>query len=202
MGYTCWRRGCPMRMKFFGDSFDIVKKQMLAWLGTGGRWAVQPMFTEQVVGDDAQAFARFLGAQLLNSGVFTRNVDRGSFLGTGDRPWNVFFDPDTGIAKSAKSANFLRSPQSYLLIAELVQLAHERPEFLTLVFDKSVPRGSERKAEEEKLDAFRKEGVAGLAYIGQAPFVALSCNPNNIQVAARSLVTQSKLPQDRIIVSE
>ena len=191
-----------MRMKFFGDSFDIVKKQMLAWLGTGGRWAVQPMFTEQVVGDDAQAYARFLGAQLLNSGVFTRKVDRSSFLSTPNWHWDVFFDPDTGIAKDSKSAKFPQSPQNYLLIEELVQIVRERPEFLTLVFDKSVPRGSERNAEEAKLEAFKAEGIAGFAYIGQAPFVALSCNPNNIQVAAMSLVTQSKLPQDRIIVSE
>ncbi len=189
-------------MKFFGDSFDIVKKQMLAWLGTGGQWAVQPMFTEQVTSEDAQAYSLFLGARLLNSNAFTRDADRSAFLSTGHWHWNTFFDPDTGIAKNAKFAKFRQSPQDYLSIVELVQLTHERPEFLTLVFDKSVPRGSERVAVEKKLVAFKKEGVAGLAYIAQAPFVALSCNPNNIQVAARSLVTQSKLPQDRVIVSE
>ena len=191
-----------MRMEFFGDSFDIVKKQMLTWVGTGKKWAVQPMFTKQVSNEDAHAYAAFLGAQVLSSGVFARNVDRSSFLSTPNWHWDVFFDPDTGIAKDSKSAKFPQSPQNYLLIEELVQIVRERPDFLTLVFDKSVSRGREREAEEEKLEAFKAEGIAGFAYIGQAPFLALSCNSNNIIVSASSLVSHSKLPQDRVIVSK
>lgn len=190
-----------MRMEYFGDSFDIVKKQVLAWLSTGKKWAVQPMFTEQVTSEDAQAYAAFLGVTMLNTSVFSGNVNRSSFLSTGNWHWDVFFDPDTGIANSPKRVGFRKSPQSYLLLNELVQLVRQRPEFLTLVFDKSVSRGSELEAEEEKLAAFRSEGISGFAYIGQAPFVALSCNPNNIEVTARSLVTPARLPQGRVIVS-
>jgi hypothetical protein len=35
-----------MKLQYFSDSYDIVKKSLIAWLA--GNWAVHPMFTEQV----------------------------------------------------------------------------------------------------------------------------------------------------------
>jgi hypothetical protein len=38
-----------MKLRYFGDSYDIVKKSMLAWLSPFGKWQTHPMFTEVVV---------------------------------------------------------------------------------------------------------------------------------------------------------
>jgi hypothetical protein len=46
-----------MHLKFFGDSFDVVKQAMLRSLSTLGPWATHPMFTEQVSGPEARDFA-------------------------------------------------------------------------------------------------------------------------------------------------
>jgi len=37
-----------MRMRYFGDSYDIVKQSLLRWLRPLGEWSVHPMFTEPV----------------------------------------------------------------------------------------------------------------------------------------------------------
>ena len=54
-----------MRMKFFGDSYDIVKQGLLRWLNAVGDWTVHPMFTAAVSDDDANSVARFLGVKIL-----------------------------------------------------------------------------------------------------------------------------------------
>ena len=56
----------PMKFKYFGDSYDIVKKSLISWLSEFGGWRAHPMFTESVTFDQSALFARFLGAELVS----------------------------------------------------------------------------------------------------------------------------------------
>jgi len=50
-----------MHPQHFGDSYDIVKQSLLAWLSADlGPWSAHPMFTDKVDDERATAFARFL----------------------------------------------------------------------------------------------------------------------------------------------
>src|SRR5256885_554181 len=86
-----------MNLQFFGDSYDIVKKSVIAWLGDFGRWSAHPMFTETVPTKDAQRFARFLGADLLSVTPLSPRTNRQSYFLLSHRVGNLFLDPDTGV---------------------------------------------------------------------------------------------------------
>jgi len=47
-----------MRMRYFGDSYDIVKQSLLRWLQSFGPWSVLPMFTEPVSDEEASKRSR------------------------------------------------------------------------------------------------------------------------------------------------
>ena len=47
-----------MRLEFFGDSYDIVKRALIQWLAPLGQWYVQPLFTDDVSPHQATAFGR------------------------------------------------------------------------------------------------------------------------------------------------
>jgi len=54
-----------MKLKFFGDSYDILKKSFIASLGEFGEWSTHPMFTEQVSEEQAEAFAQLLNTTVI-----------------------------------------------------------------------------------------------------------------------------------------
>ena len=54
-----------MDIKHFGDAQDLVKQSFLQWLENCGKWAVDPMFSHEVQTEDAKAFSKFLGVELV-----------------------------------------------------------------------------------------------------------------------------------------
>ena len=193
-----------MRMEHFGDAHDIVKQQLLGWLGASSHpWAVQPMFSESVSSESVRAYKRFLARsiRILNAGDFSRCSDRVDFLSRPDWKGSGFFDPDTGVPINQRARGPRESPEKYLFLEELVLLVKERPGKLTMVFDQSVPRGRERQAEEEKLSVLHDAGILGMAYIAQAPFLVLSCVATPLLVAKGALLSNSRLPESRILMS-
>jgi hypothetical protein len=86
-----------MRMRYFGDSHDIVKQSLLRWLRPFGEWSVHPMFTEPVSASDVSVFERFLGAKVISTDVLTNNTDRSAYFSGACSCGNLFLDPDTGI---------------------------------------------------------------------------------------------------------
>ncbi len=61
--------------KHFGDSYDIVKKALLAWLSSLGPWSVHPMFTHKVNEAEAEQFSDFLGVRLVSSETLLTGTD-------------------------------------------------------------------------------------------------------------------------------
>ncbi len=86
-----------MRMKYFGDSYDIVKQSLIGWLGDFGSWAVHPMLTEEATEKQIVAFESFLGARVISREILTENTKRDLYLSCGADYENLFLDPDTGL---------------------------------------------------------------------------------------------------------
>lgn len=186
-----------MKLQFFGDSYDIVKKSMIAWLAEFGSWSAHPMFTEQVTSDKAASFSRFLGVCLVSNEPLTPVTDRAEYFVACKGAGNLFLDPDTGVrlspCRGTKSVNYVFGP-------ELIALSHARPKALTLVFDQSFSRGSQDKNIQEKLAFFLSRGIHGFAYSSHAPFLLLS---GDLELAGRArelLIQVSGLPASRLVV--
>jgi hypothetical protein len=100
-----------MKLQFFGDSYDIVKKSLIAWLAEFGPWTTHPMFTEPFKRQDANAFSLMLGSRLLSEEVLTPQTDRDQYFSACRTAGNLFLDPDTGVCleprRDKKSINYV-----------------------------------------------------------------------------------------------
>jgi hypothetical protein len=186
-----------MRLKYFGDSYDIVKHSLLRWLAPCGPWAAHPMFTESVSADAAAAFSRLLGVRLISDQVLTPQTDRDAYFAAarGCRD-HLFLDPNTGVRPEVTGG---ADAPSYLFGRELVSIACARPDALTLVFDQCLPRGGERQRLEEKLSGFASQGLHGVAYVSHACFLLVARDRGLLEEAFGVLRRESGLPSSRFI---
>jgi hypothetical protein len=185
-----------MKLTFFGNSYDIVKKSLIGWLGEFGDWSAHPMFTERVTLAEATAYSRFLGTSLLSAETITPETDRGEYFSSCRTAGNLFLDPDTGIRLVPRGGS---TAVNYVFGSELLELSHARPGALTLVFDKSYSRGRQAPDPQEKLRFFASHWVHGFAYSSHAAFLLLSCDAKLIEQARKRLVEISGLPASRLV---
>lgn len=185
-----------MRMKYFGDSYDIVKQSLIGWLKDFGNWSVHPMLTEGADETEIAAFESFLEARVISREILTKNTNRDLYLSCGACCGNLFLDPDTGLRSQSQAR---RSPE-YLFVEELVRLSEKRPRALTLVFDQSLTRGKERDGMKNKLRSLRAEGVHAFAYVSHACFILGGHDESLVQRAFGEVVAKSRLPAHRLIV--
>lgn len=183
-----------MRMQFFGDSYDVVKKFLLQSVSPGAEWAAFPMFSHDVTAEEVSAFERFLGVRVVSSESLTESTNRAQHLATLAGHSHIFLDPDTGIKLKFTRADSVK----YVFGSELTVLCKQVPERLLLVFDQSVPRGGEKKAMERKLAHFKSEGISGFAYLSHACFVVLSASESTC-VRARANLLAAGLPSSRFV---
>ncbi|MDP2824367.1 MAG: hypothetical protein Q8O52_17015 [Sulfuritalea sp.] len=185
-----------MHMRYFGDSYDIVKLSLINWLRHLGDWSVHPMLTESATADEIAAFERFLGAHVVSSDVLTTTTHRLSYLTCATECDHLFLDPDTGL--KMKSTMSAKAPE-YLFASEFDYLIKSRPSSLTLLFDQSLQRGDERGSLEKKLNALRAGGVHCFAYVSHACFIVGGSNQNLVGKAQSDVMEKSKLPQSRFL---
>lgn len=186
-----------MHLKHFGDSYDIVKKSLLGWLGEFGPWVAHPMFTHPVSEVDAAAFSTFLGIPLVSTEVLSVESDRRSYLEACGECRSVFLDPDTGVRLQRTTRK--RSPE-FVFADELVAIAVAHPQGLVLTFDQSLARGSESRQIRVKLTHFAERGIHGFAYVSHASFMVLGQSPSVVSEARADVVRKSSLPGHRIVV--
>jgi hypothetical protein len=184
-----------MRMEFFGDSYDVVKRFLLRELAPDARWAALPMFTEAVTSDDITRLAAFLSVNIASSSVLAPDTDRKTYFSTLGEGTHVFLDPDTGI--KLKTCRGSRAPR-YVFGSELVDLCLRVPARLLLTFDQSLLRGRERQTISAKLTYFQKAGLSSFAYVSHACFVVLSANAGVCQ-SAQARLRGSGLPRERVV---
>jgi hypothetical protein len=152
-----------MKMRYLGDSYDIVKQSMLRGFGA---WSAHPMFTESVSDADVATFERLLAVKVVTREVLTIDTDR--------------------------------APE-YLFASELVRLATKRPTSLTVVFDQSVGRGSERLHLDGKIRELRHHEVYGFAYVSHACFLVASTDRPLVERARSLIIRESLLPENRFL---
>jgi hypothetical protein len=183
-----------LRLRHFGDSYDVVKQALISWLGSLSTWEVHPMFTEPVDLAQASQFAAFLQARLISREVLGATANRTSYFACCKRAGNLLLDPDTGLRlqplTSARSVEYLFGP-------EVVELARERPAALTLVFDQSVARGQERGQVERKLSYLHENGLHAFAYISHACFLLIGQTEGLVDRAYALVRDLSRLPDNR-----
>ena len=185
-----------MRMSYFGDSFDIVKQSLLRWLGEFGEWSVHPMFTEKVSPPEVDAFRRFLGAKIISTEVLKPDTNRHAYFACASSCGNLFLDPDTGLRMQPIG----RIPRTdYLFEEELLRIAQPRPNSLTLVFDQSLPRGSEKYHLAHKLRRLSQRGLFGFAYCSHASFVVVGHSASPVKDALVEIIARSRLPVERFL---
>jgi hypothetical protein len=181
-----------MDLKHFGDSYDIVKKSLIAWLLDLGPWSAHPMFTHHVSSAEAQKFARFLGVPLLSRERLRSESDRIRYFSICETAQHVFLDPDTGLKVSPVAAS--KAPH-FLLCDELMRLAKARPGYLTLTFDQSLSRHAAPQPQiRAKLRHFAKNGLHSFAYVSHASFIIVGCRRTQVDRAYREVLTKSGLP--------
>ncbi len=184
-----------MHLKHFGDSYDIVKQSLLGWLRPFGDWWVHPMFTGDVRLEDVEAFERFLGATVVSKEFLKSDTDRAGYFSCAVSCHNLFLDPTTGLRLEPTG----RKAPNYLFANELVEIAKRRPTALTLVFDQSLPRGSERAALKRKLEELLEQDIATFAYCSHACFIVAGPDAELVDRAYHLVHAESKLPEDRFL---
>jgi hypothetical protein len=183
--------------RFLGDSYDVVKQSLLGWLGAMGLWSVHPMYAEAPTPRDVEAFEYLLGVSVVSRAVLGPGTDRRAYFEPARKcEAHLFLDPDTGVALGKKPR---RELPSYLFADELVEIAQARPHLLTLVFDQSVGRGSERKQLEAKLSVLAARGLNGLAYVSHACFLLVGTDSSGVRKATQLVRQKSRLPASRFI---
>jgi hypothetical protein len=188
-----------MKTQFLGDAYDIVKQSFLRWLAATGPWSTHPMFTEHVSPEQVDCFERLLGTRILSREVLTSVVDREVYLAPArDCHEHVFLDPDTGIRFLPTRGK--KAPQ-YIFGPELVAIANARPGRLTLVFDQSLARGTERRQQlKDKLSKLAACGVHGIAYVSHACFVLVGTEHSAVAAAFETLKRESGLPESCFVL--
>ncbi len=155
-----------MNCKHFGDSYDIVKRNLLQRLSPCGKWSVHPMFTDpkpkakkqpcqRFAGECARTgcgdktfrrdYRRLFGVHIVNPETFdgsSRRRDAG-LSAARDCQDHLFLDPDSGLpfySSTGYPRIELKSPvAAFLKASELVTIINDRPKNkLTLVFDQSI----------------------------------------------------------------
>ncbi len=184
-----------MRMQFFGDSYDVVKRFLLRTVAPEAKWTAFPMFTHEVAAGDIASFKAFLGVRVASPHAITGSTDRAAHLSAAANHRHIFLDPDTGVKlKPFNGASAVK----YVFGPELVSLCKQDRNRLLLVFDQSVPRGNERKAVAAKLTYFRENGLQGFAYLSHACFLVLSGSESACRAARKHLLA-SHLPKARLV---
>jgi hypothetical protein len=142
-----------MNAKWFGDSFDIVKRFFLGIVKSNGYSIhIDPMFTGDWDARSRDAFLSLLGeSQPINSAGPIRSA--------------LFLDPDTGIGK--------RLSRTHTTVAAIAQRATDYD--LVIVFDQAFSRSIPSSNElQRKLLELRDLGIHGFYYDSHARFLFCS----------------------------
>ena len=185
-----------MNMRYFGDSYDLVKRSFLSWLRDLGSWYIQPMFTHEVTALEAERYASLLGGEVVSHAELRRDTDRAEFFASSRGTKNLLLDPDIGIRAEATG----RKAPCYVTYRELAELVRARPKYLTLVYDQCVPRAKDEVRRDwlrDKLEAIRAQGICGLYYVSHAPMLVASRTREVLGAARASLLEH--LPEGRLL---
>jgi len=185
-----------MKRIYFGDSYDLVKRSLIAWLSEFGDWKTHPMFTNNFDDGAALNFSRLIGTDLLSTRILTSDINRDEYFSLCREVGNLFLDPDTGV--SVRSFGGEKSV-GFVFGEELMELCRTRPKALTLIFDQSYSWSLPKKTlMQEKLAYFSDQKIQGFIYDSHATFLLLGLDSELVKRARIRLIDEG-LPSDRLV---
>ena len=194
-----------MHPRFFGDSYDFVKRDIIGGLAPLSEWAVHPMyFDDEPELEFPATFAHFLGIDLVEGNLFDRNLVAAL---AEDCQNHVFLDPDTGLRMVGQDGR-LRAPAGgwgkHLSEREIANVVNApgRKAKLTLVFDQSFPNANptaRREMAQAKLQRlWENHRIHGVSYLTHVVFTWLSHDHGTLTNATRRFVQHSGTPTWRL----
>jgi hypothetical protein len=166
-----------MNPRYFGDSYDIVKRFFCTELSSLGYAVVaNPMFTGEWSGTEG-AFLRFIGASKLDE--HSRSSHRTA----------LFLDPDTGV--------HTKSSGKHVSLAQVAECAKKHT--LAFAFDQSFSRQLDpRDAMRQKLLSIRNLGPYAMYYDSHARFLFVAAELLTLDELQEHLVSLG-LPSSRFV---
>ena len=195
-----------MHPRYFGDDYDIVKREIMRALAPGEPWAVHPMYfdhRDSVQRNFPGRYASFLQAQLVPGDIW----DRDYVVSVATRcSAHLLLDPDSGIWLG-KNLQPVGGWLKHLKGAELVEITQGpgRESRLTLVFADSQRDnfGSKHKRIQRMLAGIRqRHRIYGNGYVSsRMALVWVSMDEELVKAATERLVSSMEVPRWRIFDS-
>ena len=203
-----------MRPKFFGDSYDLVKREIIHGLASAKEWTVHPMYfvfdpEPEPEPGFVDRYIEFLRIDRAVRSTTRKDLDDVATV-AGAR--YLFLDPDTGLWDGKGSPGC--AWRKHISVGELVRIANAREHELTLVFDQGYSRNltneARRQRAERKLEALRlaqiEHQVTGVntnqgsqqrclhsvAYVSHAVFIWISTDEDLLASATQRLLGCSR----------
>jgi hypothetical protein len=184
-----------MRLKYFGDSYDIVKRALLQWLAPLGQWYVQPLFTDDVSPQQAAVFARFLGARLVDPFLARTGKEREMALDACKGTGNLLMDPDVGVVLPQTGKTVKRT---HLSATALQVLCTSNPGHVIMSFDQALRREAPEESLRSKVVWLSERQTAAIAFQSHASFVLCSSSADRVGEVTR-LLQEAGLPDSRLV---
>ena len=193
-----------MHPKYFGESHDMAKRNIMEWLAPNEQWIAHPMlFNERPEPPLDRAFLQqyrvALGVEIVdNESEYKNLLDASKKCEE-----HLLLDPDTGLLKPRNN----RRSKKHVMVDQFIEIVKSpyRPGKLTLIYDQSYSRGNGDiwKQTAVKLRDLRDSCVHAVAYMAHAGssvrFIWASPNSESITEATQRMQAISEFPSWRFI---
>ena len=197
-----------MHPKYFGESHDMAKRDIMKWLAPNKRWEAHPMwFNERPNPPDDRAFLNNYAAALDVVIIDGESPNPNELLEAAITcRKNLLLDPDTGLWQPRNG----RMSRKHVRIDHFIQIMNspERQGNLTLIYDQSYLRNGVDIWEQTrmKLRVLCEGQVHAVAYMAHAGsrvrFIWASTNCEIITEATQRMQIESGYPCCRFIDDE
>ena len=191
-----------MHPKYFGESHDMAKQQIMQWLAPDEQWAAHPMWFDQRAEDPRHPnfpdkYAKALGVRIVDGDHRDRSKFHEVAATCGE---HLLLDPDTGLWQGRNSKKHVTVEQFTQIVKSQVRQGK-----LTLIYDQSYRRDKVNiwKQTEAKLRNLRGKDVHAVAYMAhegsKVRFIWASRNPETIKDATQRMQEKSGFPYCRFV---
>ena len=197
-----------MHQKFFGESRDIAKRQIMEWLAPNVTWAAHPMWYGDKdagprVPDFLNQYATAMGVDIVDGGDSAHpDALLQATLACRD---HLFLDPDTGLGE--RTTKRYRTHVDYGHFIQIVQ-APLRQGRLTLIYDEGNSKGGRMdrftQAIQRKVNRLHQNPeVHAVGYLAELSvklcFIWASTNPQVLTEATQIVQDASGFPNWRFV---
>ena len=201
-----------MHPRFFGESRDIAKRQIMRWLApTSEPWAAHPMwFNQRPTPPCDRAFLDQYAAALNVHIVDHESPDQNAFLEAAVACIDhLLLDPDTGLGNKSNCDRTNRDHVTHVTFDQLIQIvqSQKRHDKLTLVYDQGYSRILDvlgvREETRKKLNRLRQSSVHAISYMAEPKwgvcFIWASKDCDVITQATQRMQAKSRFPYCRFV---